>query len=305
MFLRGISTPEGTFFYDRNTGKCLFTNTKKADKWLKPLYAQIALTQKCNQSCWHCYADSSPNNICEWPLDRLKRLVKFLDAWGIFGVTYGGGEPFMYPDLCKIAQYTWQQTGLDVSVTTNGYAAMIDQIKQLEGYVSEVRVSVRSIDDCKQLEKFLNRKFEVGVNLLLYKGNAAILDNIVEKCVVCGVKDFLVNSFFASGRGITYRDRAPDLDDFVDLSKIIRKYMTENGVTFKVSGRLATNLAPHFSNAFLPFHNWTRGRIVAITADSKLKPTSMSKESYIFKSVTQIPAIYQTKIGCYHANGSI
>jgi MoaA/NifB/PqqE/SkfB family radical SAM enzyme len=294
--LRGISTPEGMFFYDRDTGKCLFTNTRKAPKWLKPLYAQIALTEKCNLNCWHCYSSSSPNRIREWPLDQLKRLVKFFDAWHIFGVAFGGGEPFMYSHLCEIAKYTWLHTGLDVSITTNGYAAEEKQINQIEGYVSEIRVSVRSLEACSTLEKFLNRKFEVGVNLLLHRGNTTTLDGIIKESVSRGVKDFLLNSFVAVGRGVTHQQRMPSNEDYVELAKTIRKHMGKGGVTFKVSGRLAANLQPYLDGKFLPFQSEKRGRIVSITADGKVKPSSMSEEAYAFKKEAEIVAIYQNKI---------
>ena len=294
--MRAISTPEGTFFYDRATGKCLFTNTKKSNQWLKPLYVQIALTQQCNLNCWHCYAASSPKNCCEWPIERLKRLIQFLDAWGVFGVAYGGGEPFMYPHLCEIAQYTWKQTGLDVSVTTNGYAAKEEQIRQLEGRVSEIRISIRSLSDCNQIGKFLNRGFEVGVNLLLHKGSSPILESIIEKCTGLGVKDFLVNSFMATGRGANYTERSPVKEDFAEFSEILNKHIDEEGLTVKVSGRLAVNLRPYLNHCFLPFQDEARGRIMSVAADGKLKPSSMSKEAYSFKDEAQIAAIYRQKI---------
>jgi MoaA/NifB/PqqE/SkfB family radical SAM enzyme len=202
----------------------------------------------------------------------------------------------MYPHLCEIAQYTWNQTGLDVSVTTNGYAAKEEQIRQLEGYVSEIRVSIRSLSDCKQLGKFLNRKFEVGVNLLLYKGSSPVLDGMVEKCTDLGVKDFLVNSFVATGRGANYTERSPTKEDFAEFAKTINKHMDEEGLTVKASGRLAVNLRPYLNHSFVPFQDEARGRIVSLAADGKLKPSSMSKEAYSFKDEAQIAAIYRQKI---------
>jgi MoaA/NifB/PqqE/SkfB family radical SAM enzyme len=294
--LRGISTPEGTFFYDRNTGECLFTNAKKASKWLKPLYAQIALTEKCDLNCWHCYSSSSPDRSREWSLNKLKRLIKFFDAWRIFGIAMGGGEPFMYPRLCEIAKYTWKKTGLDLSVTTNGYAAKEEQINQLEGYVSEIRVSLRSLEACINLEKFSNRKFEVGVNLLLHRGNTTTLDCIIKESVGRGVKDFLLNSFVAVGRGVNYNERMPNDEDYVELAKTIRKHMGEGEVMFKVGGRLAANLQPHLDGDFLPFQSEKRGRILSVTADGKVKPSSMSEEAYAFRKEAEIVAIYQNKI---------
>ncbi|RLF89582.1 hypothetical protein DRN46_05270, partial [Thermococci archaeon] len=97
----------------------------------------------------------------------------------------------MYPYLQEIAEWTWNNTGLDISVTTNGTAASEEQIARLEGYVSEVRVSIRDPEMCNVLDKFLGRRFEVGVNLLLWRGNGSVLEEIVEKSLCLGVNDFL------------------------------------------------------------------------------------------------------------------
>lgn len=295
--MRSIFTPDGLFFYDRNTGTCLFTNTKKADSWQKPLHVQIALTQQCNLKCWFCYTKPAIDKSYEWPIDRLKVLIKYLDAWGVFGIAFGGGEAFLYPYLEEIVKYTWEQTKLDCSITTNGYAATPQQISALENYVSEIRVSIRGLSDCScQLEKFLNKKFEVGVNLLLYKENTALLESLIERCRAVGVLDFLVNSFVATGQGANHADKTPNKDDYIKLSQVINKHSVE-GLTFKVSGRLAANLQPYLAqHHFVPFCNESRGRILAITADGKLKPSSMSNTAYTFKYETQIANLYRQKI---------
>jgi len=145
---RKIQTPEGLFIHERRSGLCLFIPELKSKRWIKSLYAQIALTTKCNQKCWWCYASASPNEIKEWRLDELKQLIGFLDFWGILGIAFGGGEPFIYPKLAEIAEWTWKNTELDVSVTTNGTAATEERIKQLEGFVNEVRISVRDPKIC-------------------------------------------------------------------------------------------------------------------------------------------------------------
>ncbi|MCD6538851.1 hypothetical protein J7L18_09665 [Candidatus Bathyarchaeota archaeon] len=55
---------------------------------------------------------------------------------------------------------------------------------------------------CNVLCKFLNRRFEVGVNLLLFRGNASVLEEIIGGSLSLGVKDFLVSSFLPIERGI-------------------------------------------------------------------------------------------------------
>ena len=290
---RAVFTPEGLFVNERMTGTCLFAPNVKSESWIKPLYAQIALTSKCNQKCWWCYASASPNKTKEWQLDELKHLIGFLDSWGILGVAFGGGEPFMYPYLPEIAEWTWNNTGLDVSVTTNGTAASEKQIARLEGCVSEVRVSIRDPRTCSILEKFLDRRFDVGVNLLLFRGNASVLEEIIGRSLSLGVNDFLINSFLAVGRGAAYKDREPIDEDYAELAEIIEKFGDE--ATFKVSGRLASKMKAKFS--FIPFENEERGRIIAVTADKKLKPSSLSEEAYQLNRPEEIPEIYGRMIG--------
>ena len=290
--MRRILTPEGFFIHERNSGLCVFTPEIRSKSWIKPLYAQIALTLKCDQKCWWCYASASPNRMEEWRLGELKRLIGFLDSWGILGVAFGGGEPFMYPHLPEIAEWTWNNTGLDVSVTTNGAAASEKQITRLEGFVSEVRVSIRDPRKCNVLKKFLKRRFEVGVNLLLFRGNTPVLEEIVERCLSLGVHDFLVNGFLAVGRGAAYKNREPVDEDYAELAGIIRKFRDE--AVFKVSGRLSSKLKANF--AFIPFEGEERGRIIAVAADGKVKPSSLSGESYPFRRPEEIPVIYREKI---------
>lgn len=205
----------------------------------------------------------------------------------------------MYPNLQKITKFTWEQTGLDLSITTNGYAAKDEQIRALEDYVSEVRVSIRNLRDCEQLTKFLNRPFEVGVNLLLHHRNVSVLESIVEVCRGLGVRDFLVNSFVPAGRGIHFANRIPIKKDFARFAELVNKH-DRDGLTFKVSGRLATHLKPYLTNQygcrFVPFQEEKSGRIIAITADGKLKPSSLSTKAYPFKHEGQIAAIYRQKI---------
>jgi MoaA/NifB/PqqE/SkfB family radical SAM enzyme len=288
--LRRLVTPEGLFIHDRDSGLCIFTPEIRSKTWVKPLYAQIAITEKCNLHCPFCYLSSSPNKKKMWNVEELMGLVKFLDSYGLLGVALGGGEPFMHPKLCEIVKHTWRETGLDVSITTNGFAATEKQIEQIEGCVSEVRVSIRSPEDCVVLERFLGRKFDLGVNLLLMRGNTPLVEELVGKCLQMGVRDFLVNSFLAVGRGAQHKDWEPRTADFMKLCRVIKKCKGE--ATFKVSGRLASELKNHTEFEFIPFMDERRGRIIAVTADKQVKPSSLSQEAYAFRKPEEIPEIY-------------
>ena len=291
--VRKILTPEGLFIYDRSTGLCLFASDMRSKSWMKPLYAQVALTDRCNLSCWFCYNQSSHDSGSEWNLDSLKRLIDFLDSWGLLGVSFGGGEPFVYPHLAEIARYAWEGTGLDVTMTTNGLAASEAKIAEVEPFVSEVRVSVQSVGSFACLKKFMGRRFDVGVNLLLFRGGARMLDKLVEEALKVGVNDFLINSFLAVGRGKAYAGMEPEDVDFAELAETIRRH-SEKAV-FKVSTRVAEALKGRVER-FIPFEGEAGGRIIAVTADGKVKLSSLSEEAGAVNAVEEIPRAYRKLI---------
>lgn len=290
--MRRIVTPEGLFIYDRRSGYCLYEPRVRAERWIKPLYAQVAVTERCNLSCWWCYAGSSPSRTVEMPLEDLVSLIDFFDRWGLFGVAFGGGEPFLYQHIAEALRHIWLKTGLDASITTNGYAAGEKQIDEVEDYVSEVRVSVRSLRDCAVIEKFLGRRFELGVNILVFHGMVGEVGEIISKCMEMGVRDFLINDFRAVGRGADRRDLEPNEEDYRLLAELIAELRGKASV--KASTRLAAELIRVNPNMHpVPFISEAAGRIIAVTADMKLKPSSLSSEAYPFKSPEEIPKIYR------------
>jgi MoaA/NifB/PqqE/SkfB family radical SAM enzyme len=291
--VRKILTPEGLFIYDRSTGLCLFTSDVRSKSWMKPLYAQVALTDRCNLSCWFCYNQSSPDSGSEWELGSLKRLIDFLDSWGLLGVSFGGGEPFLYPHLAEIARYAWEETGLDVTMTTNGLAASEAQIAEVEPFVSEVRVSVQGVGFLACLKRFMGRRFDIGVNLLLFREGAGMLNKLVEKALKLGVNDFLINSFLAVGRGKAYAGMEPEDVDFAELAETIRRHSKK--AVFKVSTRVAGALKGRVER-FIPFEGEAGGRMIAVTADGKVKLSSLSEEAVSFNDVEEISQVYCTLV---------
>ena len=297
--MRQILTPKGLFIHERCSGFCMFTPDVKAERWIKPLYAQVAITDYCPLKCPYCYASSSPENSKFYPKEELLELVRFFDRWGLLGVALGGGEPFTHPDLAEIVKSIWTETGLDLSITTNGVCVSESVLDMLEGYVSEIRVSAHTSESLKILPKLLRRKFEVGVNILLFHGEAEKVEQIIGECLKIGVKDFLINSFLPVGRGADYKHLEPEEEDYRKLAGIVENFKRKAEI--KVSGRLAEKLKA-YGLSFIPFSQEERGSIIAVTVDRKVKPTSLSNEEYPFTEPKEIPRIYRSKI-C--AEGSI
>ena len=64
--IRSIRTPEGLFIYDRESGYTAYVPSIRSRSWKKPLYAQIAITEKCDLTCSFCYANASPDKSRIW-----------------------------------------------------------------------------------------------------------------------------------------------------------------------------------------------------------------------------------------------
>ena len=78
----------------------------------------VEITSRCNQDCPYCYIrkDEGEKDLDE---QQLRRLLKALADWGVFQITFGGGEPFLREGVCDLARFA-DDNGLNVTVTTNG-----------------------------------------------------------------------------------------------------------------------------------------------------------------------------------------
>lgn len=289
---RVIDTPDGRFTCYRENGMAIVDTEHRLAAWEKPLYAQIAVTKKCNMTppCPWCYLAASPKCNQSWPLPKLKKLVVFCDQWGLMGVSLSGGEPFTYPHLYDILKWTKEQTGLDASLTTNGIAGA-SAIHKIEPYVGEIRLSLYSKKSVLAINKFIHRKFDFGVNLLIRKGTIQENKKMLDKALKLGVRDFLINEFVQTGRG---KDKplVPTKEELEQLAHIIKGI--NHKATVKVNTRLLAMLK-NFDASFkgIPFDDRKIGRIIAITVDGQVKLSSLEETGLRFATPSEIPTLYQ------------
>ncbi|MDG6220564.1 MAG: radical SAM protein [Candidatus Thermoplasmatota archaeon] len=88
-----------------------------------------SITNRCNQSCATCYADSSKavedgGRGRELDTEECLRVVDIIKESGVKAVVIGGGEPMVRPDIFEIARYA-NKKGLSLTLATNG--TLIDE----------------------------------------------------------------------------------------------------------------------------------------------------------------------------------
>lgn len=85
----------------------------------RPLFAQFAITYRCNSRCQSCeyWCRQSPER--ELALEEMPRLADELWRFGIRVLTVTGGEPFLRTDAPDIIRL-FQKKGFRVTINTNG-----------------------------------------------------------------------------------------------------------------------------------------------------------------------------------------
>jgi MoaA/NifB/PqqE/SkfB family radical SAM enzyme len=76
----------------------------------------IEVTPNCNRSCAYCY---NPKNEAQLPIEDIQTIINHLKSYGVFQITFGGGEPFVREDIWSLALYA-RAMGINVCTTTNG-----------------------------------------------------------------------------------------------------------------------------------------------------------------------------------------
>ncbi|MFE0186944.1 radical SAM protein [Streptomyces sp. NPDC058989] len=86
----------------------------------KPLkFAWLEVTGFCNESCDHCYADSSPQGTHgDMTVPDWKSVIEQLATMGASDVQFIGGEPTLYPQLPELIAHA-HRAGLSIEVFSN------------------------------------------------------------------------------------------------------------------------------------------------------------------------------------------
>lgn len=137
--------PAGLHLFSRTSGLNVLIDEIPVPATLQsraPRQVSIALTNRCDLACAHCYA---PKTRDELRFDAVTQWLVELDSHGALGVGFGGGEPTLYREFERLCQHAARETRLSVSFTTHGHH--IDNVlaEGLRGSVNFVRVSMDGV----------------------------------------------------------------------------------------------------------------------------------------------------------------
>jgi len=184
--------PFGALVYDRLTAALLELDRGEARRLLRyqgpfpsdvsaPRFVHVEISNRCpyyRTVCPYCYVPKMGGE--ELTFKQLCGLQHQLAEAKVPTVTFGGGEPFMRPDIFDLAKHA-DDVGLDVAVTTNGAFVKDDPRLRL---FRQINVSVHG-GNLRLVERAAlaaKKRTMVGVNLIMSKQNLPYLLPTAELC---------------------------------------------------------------------------------------------------------------------------
>jgi len=91
----------------------------------------MELTDKCNEKCIHCYADSSPDCNTFLSLDKIRSVLDQLSQYGSPYLQFTGGDPLIHPNLLEAVEHASGLPFSGIEIYTNGLLLHEKQLKAL------------------------------------------------------------------------------------------------------------------------------------------------------------------------------
>lgn len=110
----------------------LFTNSDL-------LSAHIAITNRCNLKCNHCYLKGQ--EICSITREEYRSLLDELKSIGILTIEISGGEPLLHNDFLWFLSLT-KELGFYVKLFTNATLLTIENVQDIIRNVDSFRISI-------------------------------------------------------------------------------------------------------------------------------------------------------------------
>lgn len=154
------------------------------DVFASPLDAHFAVTTRCNMYCKGCYNTVKGDGARDIDFDQAKRIIENLAALSVLSVSFGGGEPTLYPYIIELAEYARSKNILP-NMTTNGLT-MTENFAKRCSVFGNLHFSVHKPSDmdivrnAAEIYKKQTGK-KAGLNLLITSQTYPVIENIVSQ----------------------------------------------------------------------------------------------------------------------------
>ncbi|MDO9016409.1 MAG: radical SAM protein [Deltaproteobacteria bacterium] len=194
--MRRFALDDALLLFDRRTGLTAVCDGPETVglRMRVPRVVQFAITNACNLACAFCSRDASAASA--WSADGAFALLSELSARGVLEVAFGGGEPLAFKGFASLVRRLHDETGLAVSLTTNGTLLTDAVLRELAPCVAQLRLSV--YDDVEHrplLARLAASGLRFGVNWLVTPARLASVEAVALDLVHRGCRDLLLLSY--------------------------------------------------------------------------------------------------------------
>jgi radical SAM protein with 4Fe4S-binding SPASM domain len=223
-----------------------------------PTEVHLAVTNRCNNQCAHCYMDSGNGAEKELDLLHMKKALKVLADFGVFHVALGGGEALLRDDLLDIAGYA-RQVGLVPNLTLSG-SLLTEQLAEKLTLMGQINVSIdapgqhagiyrknilfQTAD--KALDLLKNAGVPAGINCVVGKDNFTRIPGLFAYAKKKGVNEIEFLRFKPSGRGRNlYKKAKTTFQQNMRLAPLLAGLSRKYGITTKIDCSFIPMLCIH------------------------------------------------------------
>lgn len=162
----------------------------------------LGLSYGCNMHCKHCFVDKNKDNL---DINKLLKVVDYLDSKGLFFIIYTFGEPLLTSSFWKVTNYISTKNIVQI-LMTNGSMINEKTAKRLKlNNISNVYVSIdssererhdknrnyigaydKAVNALKILKKY---DFNVGISTTINDENIDEMNSIVQLSKNIGINN--------------------------------------------------------------------------------------------------------------------
>ena len=243
-----LYTPMKVFHYKDKIDSLVRGN----DKILSPIHVRIKPTNVCNHDCWYCAYKVSNLQLGQdmvekdsIPEEKMMEIIDDLIEMKVKAVTFsGGGEPFAYRHMLKVAKRL-KDSSIDFASLTNG-ARLKGEVAEIFAYHAKwVRVSMDGWDGPSyakyrgvredEFEKVLQNmkdfkayggKCLLGVVYIVDKDNQSHVFEMLSKLHDIGVDSVKVSACIVSNDGAETNEYHQPF--FNDVKNQIHRFQDKN-----------------------------------------------------------------------------
>ncbi|MFZ5439196.1 MAG: radical SAM protein [Myxococcota bacterium] len=254
-----------------------------------PRTVMVALTNACNKTCAFCYRPTDAAS--RFTFDGVLELARFLDDWGVLELTFGGGEPTIFPRFGELLRAIWAQTRLCPSFTTNGLRLReTGLLRTIRGAYGQLQLSVYDEDDTLGLiDHLVAEEARFGLNYLVTPTRVRTLEVDLASFASRGVRDVLLLSYKGDDPSLHLdADDCRRLDE--SLVRLSRSF--EDALTLKLDVCWGARL-PNAPKLFDVNDCEAGDDFLSITSDRRVQHCSFAQHSVPFGDVAELRGIWE------------